>query len=226
MYRASVAGHDVVTDMDAVKPLINLVFEDANLYERLTGWDNLAMFARLYGVPVSRAHDLLARVDPTGAARRRVKTYSTGMKQRLIVARALINQPRVLFLDEPTRGLDPASARELRDLIVDLAQQGTTVFLTTHYMNEADEMCDRVAFLKSGKVVALDSPRELKLKYGRRFARVLLDTREEREIDLTSPEHARNLSAWMTDGRVMTLHSQEGTLEDVFINVAGPAASQ
>ena len=224
--RASVAGHDVVTDMDAVKPLINLVFEDANLYERLTGWDNLAVFARLYGVPVSRANDLLARVDLTGAARRRVKTYSTGMKQRLIVARALINQPRVLFLDEPTRGLDPASARELRDLIVDLAQQGTTVFLTTHYMNEADEMCDRVAFLKSGKVVALDSPRELKLKYGRRFARVLLDTREEREIDLTSPEHARNLSAWMTDGRVMTLHSQEGTLEDVFINVAGPAASQ
>ena len=224
--RASVAGHDVVTGMDAVKPLINLVFEDANLYERLTGWDNLAMFARLYGVPVSRANDLLARVDLTGAARRRVKTYSTGMKQRLIVARALINQPRVLFLDEPTRGLDPASARELRDLIVDLAQQGTTVFLTTHYMNEADEMCDRVAFLKSGKVVALDSPRELKLKYGRRFARVLLDTREEREIDLTSPEHARNLSAWMTDGRVMTLHSQEGTLEDVFINVAGPAASQ
>jgi ABC-2 type transport system ATP-binding protein len=223
---ASIAGFDVVEQIDDIKPIINLVFEDANLYERLTGRDNLAMFARLYGVPVARADELLALLGLTEAANRRVKTYSTGMKQRLIIARALINSPRVLFLDEPTRGLDPSSARELRELIVTLAGQGTTVVLTTHYMNEADEMCDRVAFLKAGKIVALDSPRELKLKYGRRAARVLLDNREEREIDLTSPADARALSDWMSGGRVMTLHSEEGTLEDVFINIAGPATSR
>jgi ABC-2 type transport system ATP-binding protein len=220
---ASIAGHDVVNEIEAIKPIINLVFEDANLYERLTGWDNIALFARLYGVPVSRASELLERVDLADAAKRRVKTYSTGMKQRLIIARALINSPQVLFLDEPTRGLDPSSARELRELIVTLARQGTTVLLTTHYMNEAEELCDRVAFLNAGKIVALDSPQELKLKYGRRFARVLLDNREMREIDLTSPADARTLSEWMSHGRVMTLHSQEGTLEDVFINIAGPA---
>ena len=224
--RATVAGFDVVTEIDAVKPIINLVFEDANLYERLTGWDNLAVFARLYGAPLARVSELLERVDLAAAAKRRVKTYSTGMKQRLIIARALINSPQVLFLDEPTRGLDPTSARELRDLILALAKQGTTVFLTTHYMNEADELCDRVAFLNSGKVVALDSPRELKLKYGRRFAKVLLENREEREIDLTSPADADTLSAWMTAGRVMTMHSQEGSLEDVFVNIAGQAANQ
>jgi len=221
--RAFVAGLDVVDDIDSIKPIINLVFEDANLYERLTGWDNMALFARLYGTPLSRVGDLLGQVDLADAAKRRVKTYSTGMKQRLIVARALINSPRVLFLDEPTRGLDPSSARELRALILALARQGTTVFLTTHYMNEADELCDRVAFLNAGKIVALDSPQELKLKYGRRFARVLLDNRDTREIDLTSPADALTLSEWMADGRVMTLHSQEGTLEDVFINIAGPA---
>jgi ABC-2 type transport system ATP-binding protein len=221
--RASIAGFDVIDELDRIKPIINLVFEDANLYERLTGRDNIAMFARLYGVPVSRADELLERLDLTEAAKRRVKTYSTGMKQRLVIARALINSPKVLFLDEPTRGLDPASAHELRELIVKLAEQGTTVVLTTHYMNEADELCDRVSFLKEGRIVALDSPQELKLKYGRRAAKVLLDNREEREIDLTSPADAHALSEWMAQGRVMTLHSEEGTLEDVFINIAGPA---
>ena len=223
---ATIAGFDVVEQIDEIKPIINLVFEDANLYERLTGRDNLAMFARLYGAPVARTDELLALIGLADAAKRRVKTYSTGMKQRLIIARALINSPRVLFLDEPTRGLDPSSARELRELIVALAGQGTTIVLTTHYMNEADELCDRVAFLKAGKIVAMDSPRELKLKYGRRAARVLLDNREEREIDLASPADARTLSDWMSHGRVMTLHSEEGTLEDVFINIAGPATSR
>jgi ABC-2 type transport system ATP-binding protein len=224
--RASIAGLDVVRDLDQVKPIINLVFEDANLYERLTGWDNLAVFARLYGVDTSRADELLELVDLSAARNQRVKTYSTGMKQRLLIARSLVNSPRVLFFDEPTRGLDPASARKLRELIRDLARDGTTVFLTTHYMDEADELCDRVAFLKSGKIVALDTPQELKLAYGRRAARVLLRSRQSVDVDLDSAADAAQLEGWLNAGDVMTIHSQEGSLEDVFIGIAGlPGAS-
>lgn len=220
--RATVAGHDVVTDLDAIKPLINLVFEDQNLYERLTGYDNLQVFADLYGAPRSRIAELLETVHLTDAAKRRVKTYSTGMKQRLLIARALINQPRLLFLDEPTRGLDPASSRELRDLMAALSRQGTTIFLTTHYMEEADELCDRVAFLVAGKIVALDRPQELKLKFGNHSVIALLDDRREETLKLDDPADAQRLAGWMAEGKVLTVHSQEGTLEDVFIGLAGP----
>ena len=218
---ARVLDFDVVTDLDQFKPLINLVFEDQNLYERLTGLDNLRMFAELYGAPASRVDALLEQVGLTEAAARRVKSYSSGMKQRLLIARALINEPQVLFLDEPTKGLDPSSARELRTMIRELSRGGTTVFLTTHAMEEADELCHRVAFLSSGKIVALDAPRELKLRYGHRTATVLLETREEHEIHLDDPEDAKRFSAWMAAGKVLSIHSQEGTLEDVFIALAG-----
>ena len=218
---AEIAGFDVVADLERVKPLINLVFEEQNLYERFSGRDNLRIFADLYGVPRQRVEELLSLVGLTEAAGRKVKTYSSGMKQRLLVARALINRPRVLFLDEPTRGLDPASARDLRGLIADLSREGTTVFLTTHYMEEADELCHRVAFLSQGKIVALDTPRELKLRYGERTAVVLLRDRAEHTIRLDDPVDADRLAAWMRAGEVLTVHSQEGTLEDVFINLAG-----
>jgi ABC-2 type transport system ATP-binding protein len=218
---ARVAGHDVVSDLPRIKPLINLVFEEQNHYERLTGQDNLRIFADLYGVPRRRAHELLELVGLADAAKRRVKTYSSGMKQRLLVARALINQPRILFLDEPTQGLDPASARSIRTLISDLSQQGTTVFLTTHDMVEADELCHRVAFLAMGRIVALDQPRELKLRYGERVATVLLRNRREERIRLNDPADASRLARWMENDEVLTIHSREGTLEDVFIALAG-----
>ncbi len=159
-------------------------------------------------------------LDPE-ARKRKVKTYSSGMKQRLLIARALINDPHILFLDEPTRGLDPSSARELRQIVREMSQKGTTVVLCTHYMEEADELCDRVAFLASGKIVAMDSPRELKLMYGTQSARLLLKDRSELVVDLASPEDARTVEQLMADGEVLTIHSQEGTLEDVFVNLAG-----
>jgi ABC-2 type transport system ATP-binding protein len=221
---ARIAGLDVVADAVRIKPLINLVFEEQNLYERLTGRDNLEVFADLYGAPRARVDELLQTVRLTDAAKRRVKTYSTGMKQRLLVARSLINRPAILFLDEPTRGLDPTSARELRGLMRRLSDEGTTLFLTTHYMEEADELCDRVAFLAAGKIVALDTPRELKLRFGNRTAVALLDDRSEETIDLDDPADAQRLAGWMANGRVLTLHSREGTLEDVFIGIAGPPA--
>ena len=184
-----------------MKPLINLVFEEQNLYGRLSGRENLQLFADLYRRSRGRADELLEAVGLTEAAARKVKTYSSGMKQRLLVARALLNRPRVLFLDEPTRGLDPTSAREVRAMVREQARQGTTVFLTTHYMEEADELCDRVAFLAAGRIVALDTPRELKLRYGERSALVLLDSREEERLRLDDPADAARLERWMAEGR-------------------------
>ncbi|MEZ4507744.1 MAG: ABC transporter ATP-binding protein [Thermomicrobiales bacterium] len=217
-----IAGFDAVTQLEQIKPLINLVFEDQNLYERMSGQDNLAFFAKLYGVPKSRVSTLLDRVGLDAEARKRkVKTYSSGMKQRLLIARALINDPKILFLDEPTRGLDPSSARELRQIVREMSEQGTTVVLCTHYMEEADELCDRVAFMSSGKIVAMDTPQELKLMYGTPSARLLLKDRSELLVDLDSPDDARRVEQLMANGEVLTIHSQEGTLEDVFVNVAG-----
>ncbi len=219
--RAMVAGFDAVTDRDRVKPLINAVFEDPNLYDRFAGIENLRFFATLYGVKSSRADELLDLVGLRDAAKRKTKTYSSGMKQRLMIARSLINSPRVLFMDEPTRGLDPTSAREVRSLVARLAREGTTIFLTTHYMEEADELCTRVAFLSEGRIVALDTPRELKLRYGQRTAVVLLRDRTEQDLRLDDPQDAAKLADWMRADQVLTIHSGEGTLEDVFVALAG-----
>jgi ABC-2 type transport system ATP-binding protein len=219
--QAQIAGYDIATAMERIRPLINLVGEEQNLYERMSGRRLLHFFADLYHVPRRRADELLATVGLGDAADRATKTYSSGMKQRLLIARSLINRPRVLFLDEPTRGLDPVSAREVRRLITQQSERGTTVFLTTHYMEEADELCDRVAFLSQGRIVALDTPRELKLRFGRRAATVLLDSREECAIRLDDDADATRLACWMRAGRVLTVHSDEGTLEDVFVALAG-----
>jgi ABC-2 type transport system ATP-binding protein len=218
---ATVLGHDVVRSRQAIRPLINLVFEDQNLYERMSGRDNLRLFATLYGAPLTRADELLDLVGLREAGRRAVKTYSTGMKQRLLVARALVNRPRVLFLDEPTRGLDPTSAREIRAIVARLARESVSIVLTTHYMEEADELCDRVAFLSQGRIVALDTPRELKLKHGQRTAKVLLRDRTEVTVRLDDPADAKRLEGWMRGGEVAAMHSEEGTLEDVFVALAG-----
>lgn len=220
---ASVAGFSCIAQPGRIKPRINLVSQNQNLYERMTGRGNLAFFASLYGAPATRVAELMRMVGITEVAARRVKTYSGGMKQRLLIARALINRPEVLFLDEPTAGLDPTSAKEVRTLIKDLSRTGTTVFLTTHYMEEADELSDRVAFLAHGKIVALDTPRELKLHFGQRTAKVLLEDRSETTIALGGAADAERMAAWMRDGKVLTVHSQEGTLEDVFIALAGRA---
>ena len=218
---ARVLGFDVVSERDRFKPLVNLVSDEQNLYERMSGRDNLQFFVSLYGASPAIADDLIAAVGLTDASRRLVKTYSNGMKQRLMVARALVNHPKVLFLDEPTAGLDPASAKEVRVLVKSLAQAGTTVFLTTHYMEEADELSDRVAFISQGQIVALDRPRELKLRYGNRTAAVLLRDRHEETVSFDDPRDAERVAMWMRDGSLLTIHSQEGTLEDVFIALAG-----
>jgi ABC-2 type transport system ATP-binding protein len=163
---AKVAGCDVVKERQRLKPKIGVVFEYQNLYERLSARDNLVFAARLYGVPRGRVDAILAQVGLTDRARDRIKDYSNGMKQRLLIARALLHEPEVLFLDEPTRGLDPNVAREIRSFVADLARQGVTVFLTTHYMEEADQLSVRVAIIDQGRIVALDTPGQLKAIHG------------------------------------------------------------
>ena len=164
---ASVLGLDVVRQTSAVRRRIGFVFGgERGLYWRLSGLDNLRYFADLYGIPpdVSRRRiaDLLEKLGLAGRQRDKVEQYSRGMKQRLHLARGLLNDPEVLFLDEPTIGLDPVGARELRTLIRGLADAGKTIFLTTHYMFEADAICDRIAVIKKGSIVAQGTPASIK----------------------------------------------------------------
>jgi len=163
---AHVVGCDVVEERQEFKPQIGVVFEYQNLYERLSAWDNLRFSARLYGVEKARINEVLAQVGLQERAKERIKKYSNGMKQRLLIARALLHEPKVLFLDEPTRGLDPGVAREIRSIIAELAEGGVTVFLTTHYMEEADRLSDRVAIIDQGEIVAIDTPENLKTIHG------------------------------------------------------------
>lgn len=164
--QAWVAGCDVVTERQALKPQVGVVFEHQNLYERFSALDNLRFYGHLYGVGNGRVEKVLDQVGLLDRARDKVKQYSNGMKQRLLIARALLHEPEVLFLDEPTRGLDAHVARDIRAFIAALARQGTTVFLTTHYIEEADQLCGRVAFLDRGRIVALDTPARLRAAHG------------------------------------------------------------
>ena len=164
--QAFVMGCDVVEDRESLKPQIGVVSDSQNLYERMSGRDNLRFFARLYGVGKKRVEEILAIVGLNDRQKDKVETYSNGMKQRLVIGRALLHRPRVLFLDEPTRGLDPNVAREIRRLIQQLAREGMTVFLTTHYMEEADTLSDRVAIIHQGQIAALDTPEQLKVTHG------------------------------------------------------------
>jgi ABC-2 type transport system ATP-binding protein len=156
---------DVVTERQQLKPQIGVVFDSQNLYERMSARDNLRFYGRLYRVDSKRVDEVLEQVGLTRRAKDKVKTYSNGMKQRLLIARALLHKPKVLFLDEPTRGLDPNVARDIHAIVVDLARQGMTVFLTTHYMEEADQLSRRVAIIDQGRIVALDTPENLKAQY-------------------------------------------------------------
>jgi len=219
--QAWIAGLDVATQLERIKPLIGIVFEETALYERMSGQANLAFFCELQGVSKRLVPELLALIGLSDRANDKVKTYSLGMKQRLAIARALINQPRVLFLDEPTRGLDPAAARAVRQQIAALGRAGTTVFLTTHDMEEADALCQRVAFINEGQIVACDAPESLKIGLGQRLLRVVLQDHSQRLFSLEDAADAARLQALIAAGQVLTLHSQEASLEDVYLRLTG-----
>lgn len=222
---ARLLGLDVTRNAKRVQEQIGICFEVTNLYEQMTAVENLKLFARLFGIKKFDADALIYRVGLNGRGNDRVETYSKGMKQRLMVARSILNRPKILFLDEPTAGLDPTSAESIRKIILEERERGATVFLTTHDMMEADKLSDRVAFMNQGKIVALDTPHNLKQKYGRRALRAkVLSTGgelEDREVIMDSPETPRVVQELFTREKVVTIHSEEATLEDIFIKITG-----
>ena len=224
--QAQVVGCNVITEQDRLRPLIGVVSEHQNLYERMSGRENLEFAARLYGQNFQRVNETLAQVGLLDRAKDNARTYSNGMKQRLVIARALLHRPQIIFLDEPTRGLDPVVGREIRRLILDLSEQGVTIFLTTHYMEEADQLCGRVAFLSEGRIVALDTPNNLKVAHGEKSVKVTLNDGEKLSIALDDQDAGKQLEQLINDGQVRTLHSAEATLEQVFLQIAGRELSE
>lgn len=223
--KAVLLGMDVVQETERVQAQIGVCFEDPNLYEQMSAEENLNLFAKLFGVKDFDAAALLVRVGLDGRGKDRVETYSKGLKQRLMVARSLVNRPRILFLDEPTEGLDPVSSETIRNVILEERERGATVFLTTHDMVEADKLSDRVAFIDHGEIVALDTPHNLKQLYGKRAIKAEVaraDGRLEiKEIILDNPETAEAIRELFTQEQVVTIHSEEATLEDIFIRITG-----
>ena len=219
-----ILGLPMPKDRDEIQARMGVCFEEKNLYTAMSAEENLRFFAKLFGIKDLDTDVLLSRVDLTSRAKDRVSGFSKGMRQRLMMARALVNQPDVLVLDEPTDGLDPVSAIAVRELVRKEAQRGAAVLLTTHDMHEADELSDRVAFVNAGKILVSDTPEALKLQHGTRS--VLIRTRDgdgvsEQVFPLDTPEASEQVAAAVSDPNLLTVHTEEATLEDVFVEYAG-----
>ena len=222
--RAMILGRDMARETDKIQSEIGVCFEYTNLYEQMTAGENLKLFAKLFGVKDFDAEGLLRRVGLEDSAKKRVEEFSKGMKQRLMVARSFVNRPKILFLDEPTSGLDPVSAETIRKLILEERDRGVTIFLTTHDMWEADKLSDRVGFIDQGKIVALDTPHDLKQTYGKRALKAEInsgDGPQQVEILMDTPETLNAIQELFSRNKVITVHSEEATLEDIFIQLTG-----
>lgn len=203
---------------------VGVSFELPNLYTKLTGFENLKYFAGMFSVPTRDPLELLGLVGLKDSAHKKAGAYSKGMKQRLVFARALLNNPEILFLDEPTSGLDPSTASKIKDIITAMKNRGCTILITTHNMFDAEKLCDQVAFINDGEIVAMDSPRELKLKHGEKSVKVeyLADGQVKSAVlFLDNQQDKDHLNKLVAQGQVQTIHSQEASLEQIFIKLTG-----
>ncbi|HXF61060.1 MAG TPA: ABC transporter ATP-binding protein [Caldilineaceae bacterium] len=203
---------------------IGVSFELPNHYQKLTALENLRLFRALYHRETEEPMALLEMVGLQDDADSPVSTFSKGMQMRLNFVRALLHRPELIFLDEPTSGMDPANARKVKEIILDLKRGGRTIFLTTHDMNVAGELCDRVAFIVDGRIALIDAPRALKLKYGSRQVRVEYrhnGATATQEFPLANVGRNPAFLALIRDHEVETIHTQEATLEEIFIRVTG-----
>jgi fluoroquinolone transport system ATP-binding protein len=222
--RVRVRGKDAASWDSADYEYVGVSFETPNHFSKLTGLENLRYFAQLYRKPTRSPEMLLEAVGLLADGGRPVAQYSRGMKGRLTVARSLLCDPELLFLDEPTGGLDPANIRRITDLIRAERARGRTVFLTTHDMSLADELCDRVGFIVDGAIACIDSPRALKLRHGQASVCVehgAAGTIERSHFPLAGLADNHAFMQLLRGGQVQTLHSQEATLSDVFIRATG-----
>lgn len=248
----NILGFNPENQHKALRPHINFILGgERNLYWRLSAYDNLAYFADLYKIPrdiqKKRIPHLLKLVELEEAADRKVETFSKGMKQRLQIARGLLNNPKILFLDEPSIGLDPVSARKLRQILRELNDQGTTIVLTTHYMYEADELCDRIAFINKGEIIAIDTPVNLKANTSTlsvveckladcssEYCMEQLKSADFSEVEIKQIEtgvqlrikaqEPQKVVTWLynqTDLQVQDLTITKATLEDAYIKLIG-----
>jgi fluoroquinolone transport system ATP-binding protein len=202
---------------------IGVGFERPNVYKKLSGLDNLKFHATLYNRQTEDPMKILEMVGLADEAKKKTGAYSKGMMQRIGFARSMINNPDIWFLDEPTMGLDPTTANSIKGIIRRKQDAGTTIFLTTHNMFVADELCDRVAFIVDGKIAALDTPKNLKLKYGQ--LSVAVEYAESGELksetfDMTGDSKSK-LQALIGEKDVKTIHSGEPSLEEIFIKLTG-----
>ena len=194
---------------------LGLVGDTSGYYEKLSLYNNLLLFARLYGVSKSRIEEILRQVGLYDSKDTPAEKLSTGMRQRMLLARALINYPKVLFLDEPTSGLDPTTSKKIHKLLQELKERGTTIFLTTHDMNEATLLCDNLALLNKGDLIEQGSPSEIIQKYN-----------TEKKVTVTNSDSTKKVVRFedlqQEDyKKMMTIHSCEPTLEDIFIKLTG-----
>ncbi|MFA5268874.1 MAG: ABC transporter ATP-binding protein [Methanoregula sp.] len=203
---------------------IGVCFELPNHYPKLTARENLALFRSFYSGKTADPQTLLEMVGLEESMDKLVGSFSKGMKMKLNFARSIIHDPQILFLDEPTSGLDPASARRIKDLIVRKKNEGKTIFLTTHNMALADELCDVVSFMVNGRICTTESPRQLKLRYGKRVVRVeyLADAQtRSSEFPLEGLGSNNEFLSLLKSAEIQTMHTEEATLENIFLQVTG-----
>ena len=222
----SIFNNPVPAAINSIKQLIGVVPDYQNLYDRLSVRHNLDFFAKLNNVAETRIDEVLEEVFLTEHQHKACKDLSRGLRQRALIARGLLHRPSVFFLDEPTSALDPHSAMLIRELVNKLRNNGTTVFLTTHYMEEADCLCDRLAIMNRGTIVACGKPEELKKQFGRRSVKVELTGKngpESREFSIDDDGEKNQMAELLKTCRIIKLHTQEARLEEVFLKVTGDA---
>jgi len=218
---AFVLGADTRHITDEIYSKIGMVLDDQGLYERLSCYYNLKIFAEIYDINKDNIERVLAQVGLMDAMKKPVSQLSKGMKQRLILARAIMHNPQLLFLDEPTSGLDPATALEIHKLIFELRDSGTTIFLTTHNMAEATKLCDNVALLNEGKIVEYGAPDEICRMYNpNKIVSVLLKDGQTLELPIDKTSSPK-IAEMFENELVESIHSSEPNLETVFIQLTG-----
>ena len=199
---------------------IGILTDNSGLYDRLTVYDNLELFCKLYDVDVNRIEEVLKEVNLIQDMKTMIKQLSKGMKQRVTLARAILHKPELLFLDEPTSALDPTNKQQIHQVLKKLNEAGTTIFLSTHDMQEAEDLCNRIAFLHNGTILELDTPQNLRVKHGDSTINIVLKNGTSIHVD-QDEVGAKAIANYMNNGELLTIHSNEPTLGDIFIKLTG-----